>query len=105
MNIRNTNIHKAADFIRVGGDVEGYRRLVRGWATPDVHNEPGIRDLGVPGRALAVASAENAATKNLFVEISRSIDVGDNDKLCNGESAGRGILYDSGSFVFITAAD
>jgi len=31
-NIRNTDIQKAADLIRVGGDAERHRRLARGWA-------------------------------------------------------------------------
>ena len=52
MNICNADIQEAADLIRIGGDTERYRRLVRGGAAPDVDNQPGIRDLNVPGRAL-----------------------------------------------------
>ena len=76
MNIRNPDIQKAADLIRVGEDAERYRRLVRGGPAPDVDYEPRIRDLNVPRRALAVAQAQNAAAKDLFVVASRSLDVG-----------------------------
>src|SRR5580692_9552376 len=85
LNICNANIHKTVDFIRVCYDAQRYRRLIRGGPAPDVHNEPRIRDLNVPGRTLAVASAQNAATEDLFIEISRSIDVSDGDKKCDGE--------------------
>ena len=92
------NIHKAADFIRVGGDTQRYRRLVRGGPAPDINNQPRIRDLNVPGRALAVASAQNAAAEDLCIEISRSIDVGDSNKKRDGEPVdGRhliGLLFD-----------
>jgi hypothetical protein len=53
------------EFIRIGGDAERYRRLFRGGGRPDVDNQPGIRDLNVPGRALAVASAHNTAAEHL----------------------------------------
>jgi hypothetical protein len=95
LNIRDANIHKAADFIRVGGDAQRYRRLVRGGPAPDVHNEPRIPDLDVPGRTLAVASAQNAAAKDLFIEISRAIDVGDGDKKCDGEPVAGGASHSS----------
>ena len=35
LNIRNTEIHKAVDVIRVG-DAERYRRLIRGGPAPNV---------------------------------------------------------------------
>jgi hypothetical protein len=92
VNIRNANIHKAVDFILVGKDAKRYRRLVRRGAAPDVHNEPRIRDLKVPGRTLAVASAQNAAAEDLFIEISRSIDVSDGDKKCDSEPVPGGHL-------------
>jgi hypothetical protein len=92
LNIRNANIHKAADSIRVGEDAQRYRRLVRGGSAPDVHNEPRIRDLDVPGRTLAVASAQNATAEDLFIEISGSIDVGDGDKKRDGEPVAGGHL-------------
>src|SRR5580704_4035479 len=92
MNIRNADIHQAADFIRLGEDAQRYRRLVRGGPAPDVHNEPRIRDLNVSGRTLAVASTQNAAAEHLFVEISRSIDVGDGDKKGDREPVAGGHL-------------
>jgi hypothetical protein len=52
LNIRNADIQEAADLIRVGGDAERYRRLVRGGPAPDVDNQPSIRDLNVPRRTL-----------------------------------------------------
>src|SRR5580700_11689110 len=98
MNIRNADIHKAADLIRVGGDAERYCRLVRGGPAPDVDDEPRIRDLNVPGRTLAIASAQNAAVEDPFIEIGRSVDVGDGDKMCDGEPFARGhfvgLLFD-----------
>jgi hypothetical protein len=91
LNIRNANIYEATDFVRVGGNAQRYRRLVRGGPAPDVHNEPRIGDLNVPGCTLAVASAQNAAAEDLFVEISRSIDVGDGNKKCDDEPVRGGI--------------
>src|SRR5271154_3366543 len=55
-NIRNANIHKAADLIRVSEDAKRYRWLVGGRSASDVDKQPRIRDLNVPRRALAVAS-------------------------------------------------
>ena len=91
MNIRHTDIHKAVDLVRVGEDAQRYGRLVRGGPAPDVHNEPRIRDQNVPGRTLAVASAQNAAAKDLFIEISRSIYVSDGDKKCDRKPVPGGI--------------
>jgi hypothetical protein len=51
----------------------------------DIDDQPGIRDLNVPGRALAVTSAENVSAANLFVKICRSVDVGDSDEVGDGE--------------------
>src|SRR3984957_10531795 len=53
LDIRNAEIHKAVDVIRVG-DAERYRRLV--WRRPaaDVQNHPDIRELKVR-RRVAVA--------------------------------------------------
>jgi hypothetical protein len=62
------NPQHAADLIRVCGDAERYRRLVRGGPAPDVDNQPSIRDLNVPRRTLAVASAQNAAAEDLFIK-------------------------------------
>src|SRR6202044_4211010 len=53
-NIRNADVHEAADLVRVGEDAEGDRRLVRGGPATDVDEEPRIRDLDVPRRTLAV---------------------------------------------------
>jgi hypothetical protein len=92
MDIRNADIQEAADLIRVGRDVERYRRLVWGGPAPDVDNEPGIRDLNVPRRSLLIASAQNAAAEDLFVKISRSVDIGDGDEMCDGETVTRGHL-------------
>src|SRR5579863_9172605 len=52
LNIRDAEIHKAVDVIRVGG-AERYRRLVRSRPAPDVQNHPNIRELKV-GRRVAV---------------------------------------------------
>src|SRR5277367_2740252 len=46
----------------------------------------------MPRRAPAVASAQNAAAEELFIKISRSVDVGDGDEMCDGESVARGHL-------------
>src|SRR5580704_192004 len=90
MNVRNADIHKAVDRIRVRGDAQRYCRLVRGGTAPDVDDEPRIRDLNVPRRTLAIASAQNAAAEDPFVEIGRSIDVSDREKMCDGEPLVRG---------------
>src|ERR1700722_8950744 len=86
MNIRNADIHKAVDQIGVGGDAERYRWFVGCRTAPDVDNEPRVRDLDVPGRAAAVASAQYATSEDRFVESSRSFDVGDGEKVRDGKS-------------------
>jgi len=91
LNIRNTDIHKAVDLVRVG-DAERYRRLVGGWPASDVDKEPRIRDLNVPGCAAAVASAQNATAENRFVSASRSVDVDNGDEVCDGEPVPGGHL-------------
>jgi hypothetical protein len=85
-------------------------------AAPTFDNQPGIRELNVPGRALAVASAHNTAAEHLFIKISRSVHVGDGYEMCNGEPFAQGhfiTLPDlfatkpirSGPFASISAAD
>jgi hypothetical protein len=44
-----------------------------GGPASDVDDQPSIRDLNVPRRALAVATAENAAAEDLPMKISRSV--------------------------------
>src|ERR1700730_15671906 len=89
MNIGNPDIHEAADCIGVGRDAERDRWFVRRRTAPDIDNEPGVRDLEVPRRALAVASAQNATTEDRFVKSKRSLDVGDGDKVCDGNAVPR----------------
>ncbi len=91
LNIRNADIHKAVDVIRVG-DAKRYRRLVGGRPAPGVDKQPSIRDLNVRRRADAVAFAQNATVEDLFVEASRSVDVGDGEKMCDADSVPRGHL-------------
>src|SRR6202049_653438 len=84
LNIRNAEIHKAVDVIRVG-DAEHYRRLIRGRAAPNVQNHPDMGQLKVRGR-VAVTNAQNASTKAFFVVASRSVDVGDGEKMRNADT-------------------
>ena len=93
MNIRNPEIHKAVDVILVG-DAERYRRLIRGRAAANVQNHPDIRKLKVR-RRVAVTHAQNARAEDLFVVASRSFDVGDGEKVCDGKP----ILRDRKSVV------
>src|SRR5262249_31577883 len=65
---------------------ERYRWFCGCRTAPDVDNEPRVRDLDVPRRAAAVASAENATSEDRFVKSSRSFDVGDGQKVCDGKS-------------------
>src|SRR6202167_6224891 len=90
LNIRNAEIHKAVDVIRIG-DAERYRRLIRGRAAPNVQNHPDIRKLKVP-RRVAVTQAQNASAEDLFVVASRSLDVGDGEKLRDADPVSRGHL-------------
>jgi hypothetical protein len=90
-NIRHADIHEAAHLIRVGEDTERHRRLVRGRPAPDVDDEPGIRDLNVPRRALGVPQAQNAAAKDFFVVASRSLDVGDSEEMRSSVRLGRSL--------------
>src|SRR5271170_153464 len=75
LNVRNADVQKAVDVIRVG-DAERYRRLIRGRPAPNVQNHPDVRKLKVP-RRVAVTQAQNASAEDLFVVASRSLDVGD----------------------------
>src|SRR5271156_1125700 len=85
MNICNADIHKAADQIGIGGDAERYRWFVGCRTAPGVDKEPRVRDLDVPRRADAVASAHNATSEDRFVKSKRSLDVGDGEKVCDGK--------------------
>src|ERR1700719_252204 len=84
MNIGNADIHEAVDQIGVGGDAKRYRWFVGCRTAPDVDNEPRVRDLDVTRRALAIASAQNGTTEDRFVKSKRSLDVGDGEKVCDG---------------------
>src|SRR6202030_277413 len=90
LNIRNAEIHKAVYVIRVG-DAERYRRLIRGRAAPNVQDHPDIRKLKVR-RRVAVTQAQNASAEDLFVVASRSLDVGDGEKLRDADPLSRGHL-------------
>ena len=96
MNIRNAEIHKAVDVIRVG-DAERYRRLIRGRPASNVQNHPDIRKLKVP-RRVAVTQAQNASAEDLLVLAGRSLDVGDGEKLRDADPLRRGhfiaLLFD-----------
>src|SRR5476649_2338127 len=72
LNIRNAEIHKAVDVIRVG-DAERYRRFIRRRSASYVQNHPDIRKLKVP-RRVAITQAQNASAEDLFVVASRSLD-------------------------------
>src|SRR6204780_58286 len=74
LNIRNPEIHKAVDVIRVG-DAERYRRLIRSRPAPNVQNHPDIRKLKVR-RRVAVTHGQNASAEDLFIVASRSLEVG-----------------------------
>src|SRR5271163_1795164 len=86
MNIGNADIHEAADCIGVGRDAERDRWFVGRRTTPDIDNEPGVPNLEVPRRAFAVASAQNATSEDRFVKSKRSLDVGDGEKVCDGNA-------------------
>src|SRR6202161_3366317 len=90
LNICNADIQKTVDVVRVG-NAERYRRLVRCWSTPNVQNHPDIRELKVAGR-IAVTEAQNASAENLFIVASRSLDLGDGEKLRNADPLSRGHL-------------
>src|SRR5579863_296062 len=90
LNIRNAEIHKAVDVIRVGG-AQRYGRLIRGRAASNVQNHPDIRKLKVP-RRVAIPQAQDASSEDLFVVASRSLDVGDGEKLRDAHPLSRGHL-------------
>jgi len=77
--------------IRVGG-AEGYRRLICSRPASNVQNHPDIRELKVSGGALAIGSAQNASAEDLFVVASRSLDVGDGEKMRDADPFSRGHL-------------
>src|SRR5277367_3543791 len=88
LNIRNAEIHKAGDVIRVG-DAERYRRLIRGRPAANVQNHPNIRQLKVR-RRVAVTHGQNASAEDLFVVASRSLDVGHGEKMRDADPLFRG---------------
>src|SRR5208282_1215109 len=90
LNVRHADVQKAVDVIRVG-DAERYRRLIRGRAAPNVQNHPDVRKLKVP-RRIAVTQAQNASAEDLFVVASRSLDVGDGEKMRDADPLSRGHL-------------
>src|ERR1700724_2096409 len=90
LNIRNAEIHKTVDVIRVR-DAQRYRRLIRGRPASNVQNHPDIRKLKV-SRRVAVTQAQNASAEDLFVVASRSLDVGDGVKMCDADPLSRGHL-------------
>jgi hypothetical protein len=49
--------------------------------------------MNAPRRALAVAQAQNAAAKGLFILLSRSLNVGDGYEECDSEPVAQGISY------------
>src|ERR1035438_864615 len=74
-------------------DAERYRRLIRRRPASNVQNHPDIRKLKVP-RRVAVTQAQNASAEDLFVVASRSLDVGDGEKMCDADPLSRGHLID-----------
>src|SRR5579862_3227143 len=90
LNVRNAEIHKAVDVIGVR-DAERYRRLIRGWAAPYVQNHPDIRKLKV-GRRVAVTHGQNTSAEDLLVVASRSLDVGNGEKMRDADPLARGHL-------------
>src|ERR1700735_2166282 len=90
LNIRNAEIHKAVDVIRVG-DAERYRWLIWGRPAPDVQNHPDIRQLKIR-RRVAVTHGQNASAEDLFVVVSRAVDVGDGEKMRDADPLPRGHL-------------
>src|ERR1700722_16218299 len=57
---------------------------------PGVDEEPRVRDLDVPRRAFAVTPAQNATSEDRFVKSKRSLNVGDGEKVCDGNPIPRG---------------
>src|SRR4029077_13753655 len=90
LNIRNAEIHKTVDVIRVGY-AERYRRLIRGRPAPDVQNHPDIRKLKVR-RGVAVTHGQDASAEDPFAVASRSLDVGDGEKMRDADPLARGHL-------------
>src|SRR5277367_4568674 len=90
LNIRNAEIHKAVDVIRVG-DAERYRRLIRGRPAPYVQNHPDICKLKVR-RRVAVTHGQNASAEDLFVIAGRALLVRDGEKIRDADPLERGHL-------------
>src|SRR5206468_12011520 len=84
LNIRNADIHEAVDLTGVGY-AQRCRRLVRRGPASDINQEPRIRDLNVRRRAFAITVAQNSTAEDLFVETSGPVDIGDGEKMCDGE--------------------
>jgi len=68
---------------------ERNRRLIRGRPASNVQNHPDIRKLKVP-RRVAVTEAQNVSAEDLFVVTSRSLDVGDGEKIRDADPLSKG---------------
>src|ERR1700722_171191 len=90
LNIRNPKIHKAVDVIRVRR-AERYRRLIRSRSAANVQNHPDIRKLKIR-RRVAITHGQNARAENLFVVASRSLEVGNSEKIRDADALLRGHL-------------
>src|ERR1700691_1009748 len=88
LNIRNPEIHKAIDVIRVR-DAERHRRLIRSRPASNVQNHPDIRKLKIR-RCVAVTHGRNASAEDLFVVASRSLEVRDGEKTRDADPLFRG---------------
>src|SRR5260370_42433450 len=86
-NFGSAEIIRAGDFIGVG-DAALCRRLIGSGPASNVQNHPDIRKLKVP-RRVAVPQAQNASAEDLFVVASRSLDVGDGEKMRDADPLSR----------------
>ena len=90
LNIRNADIlRKAADRIGVGGDARGsvLRWFVGCRAAPDVDNRATCSRSGCnPAAPLLSPLLRMLTTEDRFVKSKRSFDVGDGEKVCDGNA-------------------
>src|SRR6478735_4701219 len=84
LNIGDANVHEAAEVIGIGRYAKRDRRLVGCRPAAHVDDEPRVRKLDVSRRSLAVAPAQDAAAEDRFVKSKRSPDIGDDEKVCDG---------------------
>src|SRR5215469_3752383 len=100
-DVRDTNVQKAGNLIRVLRRTKRHGGLIVRWAATDVHNQPTIGNLDDGG----FAAANNAASENAHIKLRRAFHIRYGQEVCYDEALfGRQLIVFSvahGLFSFL----